>query len=73
MSKTIRSNYLISLLPEEVRKRTNNRLTKKLDNEMSIVGFEKLQYILESLEGHVHAQCYMHAQEGPEKALNSHL
>lgn len=45
-----------------------NRLIK-----MTKVGFEKVRHIPEDLEGHMHAQGYVHTQERPERILISYL
>lgn len=36
-------------------------------------GFENLQHILGNIEGHMHAQAFVHAQERPEKAVEGDL
>lgn len=40
---------------------------------MLIGGFTKLLNIIGNLEAHGHTKGYVHAQERPEKDLNSHL
>lgn len=70
-------NCLISQLPVAVGQATsspkpppkktknkkphNQKVKKKLRNYMSEEGFEKLQHILKSLEGHAHIGGYVHA------------
>lgn len=60
--------------------RTGQKTEKeKLENEMSIGDFKKLQHTPENLEGHTHAQDSVQSQgcarvqERPEKAPSTHF
>lgn len=61
------------MITDGANKKLTKEFKRKVRNEMSIGGFEKLQLILGDLEGCTHVQDCVLSQEIPEKTIIPHL